>query len=115
MPPTQKSASSSAATGPQGGVGSDAALVEQLDALNLDQALVDFATANARVLDLTRRLCTLNEEVVALRDENVRQKIELDRLHRLEARAEALERSTAVRIAGGLRSLVARGRAASGR
>ncbi len=62
------------------------------------------------MLDLTRRLCTLNEEVVSLRDENVRQMIELERLRRAETRLEALERSRAVKLAGRARKLAALGR-----
>ncbi|MEI2766043.1 MAG: hypothetical protein V9F82_10205 [Dermatophilaceae bacterium] len=41
-----------------------------LDALSLTQALVDFEVANARVVDLTRRLTKLTEEQVRLRTEN---------------------------------------------
>jgi hypothetical protein len=37
-----------------------------LSALSLQQALIDFEVANARVLDLTRRLTTQNVEIVRL-------------------------------------------------
>lgn len=110
MPPAKKPATATdtasdpatdPATGPQGGRATSSDVAEGLDAINLEQALTDFAVANARVLDLTRRLCQLNDEVVARRDENVRLNIELDRLRRGEARLEALERSRAVQLANG--------------
>jgi hypothetical protein len=41
-----------------------------LDGVSLTQALIDFEIANARVLDLTRRLTTLHEELQTLRAEN---------------------------------------------
>jgi hypothetical protein len=42
----------------------------KMDEINLEQALVDFEVANARVVDLTARLTGLNEEVLRLRSEN---------------------------------------------
>lgn len=104
-----------AATGPGGGTASDAELATKLDTLNLEQALADFAAANARVLDLTRRLSTLTEQAVRLRDENVRQAIELERLRPAAFRLEALERSRAVQLAGALKSALQRGRHLAGR
>ena len=47
-------------------------LTEELDRLSLEQALTDFGLANARVLDLTRRLTELSQEVARLSDENAR-------------------------------------------
>ncbi|CAM3247891.1 hypothetical protein [Asticcacaulis taihuensis] len=40
-----------------------------LNAISLEQALIDVETANARVIDLTRRLTSLNLELVGLRSE----------------------------------------------
>ena len=38
-----------------------------IDSISLEQALIDFEVANARVIDLTHRLTTLSQEVLALR------------------------------------------------
>jgi hypothetical protein len=59
-------------------------LDEQLDRLSLEQALADFAIANARVLDLTRRLTELSSEVARLSDENARLRIRAGQLAVLE-------------------------------
>lgn len=67
-----------------GGSGSRPELVEAMDRVSLEQALSDFAVANARVLDLTRRLTTMTEEMAELRDENVRLRIAAGRLRDLE-------------------------------
>jgi hypothetical protein len=68
-----------------GGTGSRPDLVAAMDRVSLDQALQDFAVANARVLDLTRRLTTLTEEVARLNDENAQLRIQAARLRELEA------------------------------
>ena len=49
-------------------------LVRRLDALSLQQALIDFELANARVLDLTARL-------VEATNASVRRQAELDAMH----------------------------------
>ena len=41
----------------------DLAFVVELDRLSLEQALLDFEVANARVVDLSRRLTNLNREL----------------------------------------------------
>lgn len=46
---------------------SDASLDGQLDSLSLEQALLDFERANARVIDLTRRLLEASDELVELK------------------------------------------------
>src|ERR1700739_3327551 len=38
-----------------------------LDAISLEQALIDFEVANARVIDLAQRLAKMSKEVIALR------------------------------------------------
>ena len=101
-------AAPAAASGPGGGTASDADLAATLDGLNLEQALLDFATANARVLDLTRRLCTLNEELVELRNENVRQSIELERLRRLESQLRSVGVSQGLGVLRRLANLLRR-------
>lgn len=68
-----------------GGEGTRPELVEAMDRVSLDQALADFAVANARVLDLTRRLTTMAEELARLKDENARLRIADGRLRELEA------------------------------
>jgi hypothetical protein len=51
------------------------AFADRVDALSLEQALLDFEVANARVLDLTHRLTELNRELVELRSEHERLRI----------------------------------------
>ena len=41
----------------------------RIDNLNLEQALLDFEIANARVLDLTHRLTTLTSDLLGARQE----------------------------------------------
>jgi len=38
-----------------------------IESISLEQALIDFEVANARVIDLTRRLTSLSQEVLTLR------------------------------------------------
>jgi predicted RNase H-like nuclease (RuvC/YqgF family) len=40
-----------------------------IDAISLKQALLDVEAANARVIDLTRRLTTMNQEILDLRSQ----------------------------------------------
>lgn len=75
-------------------------LVRRLDALSLQQALIDFELANARVLDLTARL-------VEATNASVRRQAELDAMHatisgvRTEL-AEALEKARVATAAAGV-------------
>ena len=74
----------------------DSSLVEEMDQLSLEQALLDFEVANARVLDLTQRL-------VELANVNNGQRAEIEHL-RLELAAlrsvhEQMKSSAAFRIA----------------
>jgi hypothetical protein len=52
---------------------------KRVDQLSLEQALVDFEVANARVLDLTHRLTELNRELLDLRSEHERLRIAYNR------------------------------------
>jgi hypothetical protein len=70
---------------PGGGSGTSADLTAAMDRVSLDQALQDFAVANARVLDLTRRLTSLTEDLARLNDENAQLRIQAARLRELEA------------------------------
>jgi exonuclease VII small subunit len=45
----------------------DASLDSQLDTLSLEQALLDFERANARVIDLTQRLLEASDELIELK------------------------------------------------
>jgi len=47
----------------------DVLSTEEMDRLNLEQALIDFEIANARVVDLTGRVTALTSEVLKLRSE----------------------------------------------
>jgi len=71
-------------------------LDRELDAISLNQALVDFEVANERVIDLTRRLMESYEEVRALRARVG----ELEAQHvELVQRQAAMEGSAAFRLA----------------
>ena len=72
------------------------ALRREMDELSLKQALVDFEVANARVLDLTRRLMETQAEVVELRAELERLRGEYAELNRVH---EAMKSSQAFRTA----------------
>ncbi len=52
-----------------------------LDGLSLEQALIDFEVANARVLDLTRRLVEQHGEIVRLRSEVEEARLQLHVQH----------------------------------
>jgi hypothetical protein len=71
------------------------ALARELDALSLTQALRDFEVANARVIDLSRRIIEANEHTLELQRE-------LDRLaaafHVLNVEHHALRTSGAYRL-----------------
>lgn len=81
----------------------EAELAQAMDRLSLDQALIDFEVANARVVDLTQRLIAAGEEVAALRRE-----VEVLRAERREQQRhmEALSNSRALRLAAAARGLV---------
>ena len=44
-------------------------ILDDLESINLDQALVDFEIANARVMDLTGRVTSMSSELLQLRSE----------------------------------------------
>ena len=52
---------------------------DQIDQLNLEQALLDFELANARVIDLTRRLTALTSELLTARQELEEARLALSR------------------------------------
>lgn len=76
-----------------------------LDGISLRQALQDFEVANARVIDLTKRLTTMNKDLVRVTTQL--QKAQL-RNKTLEAELKAIKESTAFRSASAA-SRVARG------
>jgi hypothetical protein len=55
----------------------------RISEINLEQALLDFEVANARVLDLTRRLTELTNELLT-----TRQQLAESRLHASQTRTE---------------------------
>lgn len=67
-----------------------------LDPISLHQALLDFDVANARVIDLTKRLTTLTAEVRTTTTELQKARL---RNRRLTAELEAMKKSTAYRSA----------------
>lgn len=75
---------------------SDASVKEEVDRLSLEQALRDFEVANARVIDLTRRLISANDKVVEFQRETDRIRVELTELRSTH---EAMKGSAGFRIA----------------
>ena len=71
-------------------------LQEEIDRLSLEQALRDFEIANARVIDLTQRLISANEKVLALQKDADELRIELTQLRSVH---EAMRGSAAFRLA----------------
>lgn len=69
---------------PEASVTPTDSLTAEMDRISLDQALRDFEIANARVLDLTRRVTSLSAEVTRLSDENARLRVLAARLAELE-------------------------------
>lgn len=65
-----------------------------LDGISLKQALLDFDVANARVIDLTKRLTAMNKELV--RTTTALQKAQM-RNRRLQAELKAVTESTSYR------------------
>jgi len=57
-----------------------------LDRLNLEQALIDFEVANRRVIDLARRVSSLQSELLQARTELAARNLELESVARLVAR-----------------------------
>ncbi len=87
---------------------------EQMDRLNLEQALVDFEIANARVVDLTGRVTTMTSELLRLRSELGRANLRVNQAEADSAAAarhvEEIRRSIAFRVARALGDLLARAR-----
>jgi predicted nucleic acid-binding Zn-ribbon protein len=83
-----------------------------LDGVSLRQALLDFEVANARVIDLTKRLTAMNKELV--KTTTALQKAQL-RNRRLDQELKAIKTSrafrsaeVAMRVARGARSRIAK-------
>jgi hypothetical protein len=67
-----------------------------MDGLSLHQALLDFEVANARVLDLTRRLMEAQAEIVELRAQVDTLRLQYGELQQVH---EAMKSSNAFRTA----------------
>jgi predicted nucleic acid-binding Zn-ribbon protein len=65
-----------------------------LDSISLEQALRDFEIANARVIDLTKRLTALNKQVLKTTSSLQRARL---RNRALQAELDALKASTSYR------------------
>jgi exonuclease VII small subunit len=70
--------------------GSDTSLESQLDSLSLEQALIDFERANARVIDLTQRLLEASDEVIELKE---KLRVALDELKAVRYENEMIKSS----------------------
>jgi hypothetical protein len=69
---------------------SDTNLDGQLDSLSLEQALIDFERANARVIDLTQRLLEASGEVIELKE---KLRVALDELEGVRYENEMIKSS----------------------
>jgi hypothetical protein len=74
----------------------DASLQAQMDGLSLEQALLDFEVANARVLDLTRRLVDSTATISQLSTDL--QQLQIDHAS-LKAQHDQMRSSHAFKIA----------------
>jgi len=77
-------------------------LGRELDRLSLNQALLDFEVANARVTDLTQRLIDASNEIAALRAELDRRSVQLTELDRAH---QQMAQSTTWKIAKGIEAV----------
>jgi hypothetical protein len=75
---------------------SDTSLQRAVDQVSLEQALRDFDVANARVIDLTRRLVASEREVVTMQRQVDEAAIAL---RDLQTQHQAMQSSAAFRIA----------------
>jgi len=80
----------------QGPEGAETTNTVDLDQLSLSQTLLDFEVANARVIDLTRRLTAMNKELV--KTTTALQKAQL-RNRQLTSELKAIKESRAFRSA----------------
>lgn len=78
-------------------------LPSRLDQLSLEQALLDFEVANARVVDLTERLVEATDDFIRLQHESELLRLEAEPLRRetelLRLEAEAARGSRAYKLA----------------
>ena len=85
--------------------GADAATVD-VDTINLEQALIDFEIANSRVVDLTRRLTSMSQELMRVRSELSDTQLRLSQAEvekgALQRRLAEMSSSLAYRVARGL-------------
>ena len=79
-----------------------------LDGISLSQALLDFEVANARVIDLTKRLTAMNRELVktttALQKAQLRNRQLTTELKEIKASRAFRSAEVAIRVARGARS-----------
>lgn len=80
----------------QGSKAAEVTNTVDLDGISLSQALLDFEVANARVIDLTKRLTAMNKELV--KTTTALQKAQLHNRH-LTAELTAIKQSRAFRSA----------------
>ena len=81
---------------------SDTSLDGQLDSLSLEQALIDFERANARVVDLTQRLLEASDEAIELKE---KLQIALDELEALRYENEMIKSSRPFKLLVSIRGV----------
>jgi hypothetical protein len=81
---------------------SDTNLDGQLDSLSLEQALIDFERANARVIDLTQRLLEASGEVIELKE---KLRVALDELEGVRYENEMIKSSRPFKLLVSIRGV----------
>jgi hypothetical protein len=81
---------------------SDTNLDGQLDSLSLEQALIDFERANARVIDLTQRLLEASGEVIELKE---KLRVALDELEAVRCENEMIKSSRPFKLLVSIRGV----------
>ncbi|MDQ6852399.1 MAG: hypothetical protein M3046_01705 [Actinomycetota bacterium] len=81
---------------------SDTSLDGQIDSLSLEQALLDFERANARVIDLTQRLLEASDELIELK---AKLRIATDELEAIRYENEMIKSSRAFKVLISLRTV----------
>jgi hypothetical protein len=82
--------------------GSDTSLDDQIDSLSLEQALLDFERANARVIDLTQRLLEASDELLELK---AKLRIASDELEAIRYENHMIKSSRAFKVLISLRTV----------
>lgn len=82
--------------------GSDTSFESQLDRLSLEQSLIDFERANARVIDLTQRLLEASDEIIEVKE---KLRVALDQLEAVRYENEMIKSSRPFKLLVSIRGV----------